>query len=139
MTPLRIIVIEDDAIIGLLLAETLNAMGHDVCAVEATEDAAVAAAARHKPDLLIVDVRLAQGSGISAMERIMRTGPVPHLFISGDELDGTVLHAELLRKPFREADLAASMARTIVMPSRPAPEPGRLHTSSTSGTGPAPK
>lgn len=122
MTPLRIVVIEDDAMIGWMLTETLAAMGHDVCAVEATEGAAVAAAARHRPDLLIVDMFLAEGSGISAMERITRAGPVPHLFMSGNDPHMAPLHAEVLRKPFREAGLAAAIGRATGKSGRPGPE-----------------
>lgn len=112
--------------IGWLLAETLTGMGHDVCAVEATEGAAVAAAARHRPDLLIVDVHLAEGSGISAMERITRAGPVPHLFISGHGPHTALLRGEVLRKPFREAGLAAAIGRALGTPGPPGPEPGPL-------------
>ena len=34
MKVLRILVVEDDAMIALLLAEMFAAMGHDVCAIE---------------------------------------------------------------------------------------------------------
>ena len=81
---LRVLVVEDDAIIGALLAEMLEGMGHDVCAVEATEADAVTAAARWRPDLMIVDVRLGEGSGVSAVDEIHRTGPIPHVFVSAD-------------------------------------------------------
>jgi len=44
MRALRVLVVEDNAIIGMLLAEVLAGMGHDVCAIEATEADAVTAA-----------------------------------------------------------------------------------------------
>lgn len=84
MTTLRVLVVEDDAVIGVLLAEMLEEMGHDVCAVEATEAEAVIAAARWHPDLMIVDVRLGEGSGVAAVDEIHRAGPVPHVFVSAD-------------------------------------------------------
>ena len=49
MKALRVLVIEDDALIAMLLAELLAGMGHDVCATAATEAEAVIAAARSKP------------------------------------------------------------------------------------------
>ena len=49
MTALRVLVVEDDALIGALLAEMLAGMGHDVCGIEATEAAAVSAEARCRP------------------------------------------------------------------------------------------
>ena len=43
MIALRVLVVEDDAMIGLLLlAEMLEEMGYDVCAVTATEEDACA-------------------------------------------------------------------------------------------------
>ena len=37
MRPLRILLVDDDAMIGTLLAELLDEMGHVVCGIEATE------------------------------------------------------------------------------------------------------
>jgi CheY-like chemotaxis protein len=41
MEALRVLVVEDEMLIGMLLGDTLGAMGYDVCAVEATETGAV--------------------------------------------------------------------------------------------------
>ncbi len=105
MTPLRVIVAEDDAVIGMLLAETLEGLGYDVCAVEATEAGAVAAAARCRPDLMIVDVHLASGTGPAAVRAITCAGPVPHVFVTGGGPQAVASGAVVLTKPFREADL----------------------------------
>jgi DNA-binding NtrC family response regulator len=115
MAALRILVIEDEAMIGVLLAEVLGDMGHDVCGVEATEADAVAAAARCSPDLMIVDVWLAEGNGISAVAEILRAGPMPHFFVSADIALARTLKpdAEVMQKPFRERDLAQAIDRAI--------------------------
>src|SRR5207237_960301 len=84
MKPLNVLVIEDDALISMLLTEVLKGMGHKVCATAATEAEAVSAAARCRPDLMIVDAGLGQGSGVAAVEEILRAGPIPFLFVSGD-------------------------------------------------------
>ena len=99
--------------IGTVLAETLAALGYAVCATEATETGAVAAAAQHKPDLVIVDVNLAEGSGIAAMKRITQAASVPHVFISGDRRWAAPPGAVLLAKPFREADLVRAIERVL--------------------------
>ena len=49
MTSLSVLVVEDDAMIGMLLADMLGEMGYNVCAIAATEDGAVADAARCHP------------------------------------------------------------------------------------------
>jgi two-component system, response regulator PdtaR len=41
MKALRILVVEDDALIAMLLAELLAGLGHNVCATAATEAHAV--------------------------------------------------------------------------------------------------
>lgn len=113
MKPLRILVVEDDAVMGMLLAELLVNMGHAVCGLAKTEAAAVATAARHRPDLMIVDMQLAEGTGVSAVEAIVRTGPIPHVFMSGRSLEPVNPDAVVLRKPFREPDLARAIARVL--------------------------
>lgn len=113
MTAACILLVEDDALIGPLLAETLAGLGYDVCALEATEGGAVAAAARHRPDLLIVDLMLAEGTGVGAVERITRAGPVPHVFISGQGMHTLVRSGVLLRKPFREAELVRAIGQAL--------------------------
>ena len=107
MKALRILVVEDDAMIAMLLADVFAGMGHDVCAIEATEAGAIAAAAQCKPDLMIVDARLGDGSGFTAVEEILRTGFVPHVFVSGDiaAVHALVPGAVAIQKPFNESDL----------------------------------
>lgn len=117
---MRVLVVEDDAMIGLLLAETLTGLGYEVCGIEATEAGAVAAAARLRPDLMIVDVNLAEGTGTAAMERITRAAPVPHLFMSGRTQQAAMPGEVLLSKPFREADLLRAIERALTPAVAPA-------------------
>jgi two-component system, response regulator PdtaR len=115
MKMLRVLVVEDNALIGMLLAEMLADMGHNVCAIEATETDAVTAAVEYRPDLTIVDEWLGDGSGVSAIEEICRAGPVPHLFVSGDISRVKALRpdAVVIQKPFREVDLAQGIQRAL--------------------------
>ncbi len=115
MTALRVLVVEDDAMIGVLLGEILEGMGYDVCGIEATEADAVTAAARCRPDLMIVDVQLGEGSGISAVDTIHRAGPVPHVFVTGDISRIRTLRpgSFAIQKPYREAELALVIQRAL--------------------------
>lgn len=117
INPLRIVLVENDTATAALIAETLEAMGHKVCAMTSTETAAVAAAAHYQPDLLIVDVNLDEGSGPAAVERILLTGRVPYIFMSGDPLIGMPLDSPpiTLRKPFRDHDLARAIRVAIAV------------------------
>lgn len=105
MPPLRIMIVEDDPVLSGLLAELLGAMGHSVCATEATEAGATEAAAASLPDLILVDVRLREGSGVAAMAAIARSCRVAHVYVTGAALspEGLAPGAVVLRKPFSEA------------------------------------
>ena len=111
----QILVVEDDSLIAMLLVETLAEMGHGVCAVEATEAGAVKAALRCRPDLIIVDAQLGDGSGVSAVDEILRTGFVPHLFISGDikKVLARRPGAVAIAKPFHESELVQAIQRAL--------------------------
>jgi CheY-like chemotaxis protein len=112
---LRVLVIEDNALIAMLYAELLAELGHIVCAIEATEADAVAAAACHKPDLMIVDAGLRDGSGIAAVTEILRSGFVPHLFVTGNAkaVQASRPGAVVLQKPFRDPELAQAVQRAL--------------------------
>ncbi len=114
MKSLRILVVEDDAMIGMLLTEMLSEMGHDVCGVEATETGAVAAASAHRPDLLIVDANLREGTGLAAVGRIVADrGAVPHVMMSGADIPTLRAGAATLRKPFLQGGLVRAIERAL--------------------------
>ena len=113
MTALRVLVVEDDAMIGMLLSEMLEDMGHEVCAVAATEAEAVADAARCKPGLLIVDQHLREGSGNAAVDRIFQNGVIPCIIVSGAPVHSNQPGMAVLQKPFLEADLVRAIRRVV--------------------------
>ncbi len=115
MKALRVLIIEDEAMIGLLLEELLSELGHEVCAIETTEAGGIAATALRQPDLIISDVRLHEGSGLDAVNTIMKSGFIPHVFISGEALSPDRFNpaAGILRKPFDEAQLVRAISRAI--------------------------
>ena len=115
MKALRALVVENDPMIGELLAETLDGLGHTVCAIERNVADAVAAASHWRPDLMIVDVGLGEAGGIAAVKEILRSGFVPHVFVAGDSLRGVPLGAEtiLIQKPFRVSDLERAIERAL--------------------------
>jgi CheY-like chemotaxis protein len=115
MKALRTLVVEDDAMIGGLLAETLEGLGHTVCAVESNLADMVAAASHWRPDLMIVDVGLGEASGIAAVKEILGSGFVPLVFVMGDALGSSSPGPDtiLIRKPFRVSDLDQAIQRAL--------------------------
>ncbi|MFN5759504.1 MAG: response regulator [Sphingomonadaceae bacterium] len=112
ISSLRIMIVEDDAIIALCLSELLTQIGGSVCAVSCTYDEAVADAARHYPDLILVDAGLTTGSGIEAIQEITRTGFVRHIYVTGDaaRVREQVPNAIIVQKPFSLACLKTAIA-----------------------------
>ncbi len=82
-TKARILIIEDESVIAMDLGDIVTALGHDVCAVAATARQAVAAAQDKRPDLVLADIQLADGSsGIDAVKEILENVDVPVIFIT---------------------------------------------------------
>jgi DNA-binding response OmpR family regulator len=109
MPALSVLVVEDDAMIAMLLAEMLEDMGYQVCGIAATEKDAVAVATRYKPGLMIVDEHLREGTGASAIEQILLIGSVPCVLISGAAVNWDRRGATVLRKPFSMNDLVRAI------------------------------
>ena len=55
---MRVVIAEDAALLREGLTRLLEDRGHEVCAAVADADALLAAAAEHKPDVAVVDVRM---------------------------------------------------------------------------------
>jgi len=103
---LRILIVENGTLIGKLLAELLREMGHDVWTVEADE---VSFANQFKPDLMIADGQAGDGRGVSVIEEILRTWPVPYLLMGGRKMPLQRPGAVWLQTPFREVDLVEAI------------------------------
>jgi len=121
MEALRVLIIEDNALIAAALSEMLADMGHGVCATAATEAEAVVAANRYKPDLMIVDAGLGGGSGVSAVKKILRAKPVAHVFVTGDprRVHARMAGNPVVCKPFHAAELAKAIQIALAAAAPP--------------------
>ena len=111
MTPLRILVAEDETIIRLDLRNVLESAGFEVCAEARDGEEAVALAASERPDLAVLDVKMPRLDGIEAARRILEERPIPIVMLTAygqEELVSRAVEAGVfgyLVKPFRETDL----------------------------------
>lgn len=114
----RILVIEDEAIIALDVADIVRNAGHEVVGIAATEKMAVELAKKHAPHLVLADIQLrGADSGISAVNEIMKTMTVPVIFVTGFPerlLTGKrVEPAFVISKPFDPDLLRAAIAQAL--------------------------
>ncbi|QRV01401.1 response regulator [Arcanobacterium phocisimile] len=67
----RALVVEDETLIRLDIVETLREAGFEVVAEGSNGEEAIELAAEHKPDLIVMDVKMPGLDGVSAAERIL--------------------------------------------------------------------
>lgn len=106
---LKVVIVEDDLLIADMVEETLTENGYDVCGIVTTVAAAVALIRMCKPDLAIVDVRLADGGlGTEIATQLGGLGKMGILYATGNRaqvvLSAANGHASIT-KPYRDTDL----------------------------------
>ncbi len=75
-TMYRIVVAEDETLIRMDLVEMLTESGYQVVAQATNGQEAITLAAEHKPDLIILDVKMPILDGLSAAEQLIGICPV---------------------------------------------------------------
>jgi two-component system, response regulator PdtaR len=87
----RVLVVEDDFLLADALSDMLTQMGLNVCGIAESADEAVAMASKHKPSLVLTDVRLnGDGDGVDVALEICRMRPCPIIFLTGSQEPATV-------------------------------------------------
>jgi DNA-directed RNA polymerase specialized sigma24 family protein len=121
-TKARVLIIEDETLIAMDLHDIVTRLGHEVVAAADTARKAVVAAARQKPDLILADIQLADGSsGIDAVSEILAGTSVPVIFITafpdrlltGERPEPTFL----ITKPYLEETVQAAVSQALFFES----------------------
>lgn len=121
--PGKVMVIEDETIIAMDLRGIVQAMGHGVTGVARTHDAAIRLARESRPDLILADIQLADGSsGINAVNELLADlGEIPVIFITafperlltGDRPEP----AFLISKPYSEEQVRSAVSQALFFAS----------------------
>lgn len=123
----RVMIIEDEPIIAMDLQSIVEDLGHEVTGIADTRSRAVALAGDTKPDLILADIQLADGSsGIDAVRDILPDLPVPVIFITayperlltGERPEPTFL----ITKPFKRSAVEAAISQALFFNSAAAIE-----------------
>ena len=106
------LIIEDQFLISSLVEELLRDLGYESVEVACSERAAIQAANDRCPDLITADNRLADGSGIKAVQEICHERVIPVVFIVGDSEDvvEAIPEAVVVNKPFLCDELTIAVA-----------------------------
>jgi CheY-like chemotaxis protein len=107
----HVLIIEDEVLIALDLQEMLAAAGATSFSFAETEGEALEAARVHRPDVIMSDVMLREGTGPNAVEAIQdEMGPLPVIFITAtpESCSPCEPSALVLGKPIMNAAVRAA-------------------------------
>lgn len=110
---LKVLIAEDELMIADLLEQFLTEQGFEVCGIARTVDEAVALGEQHKPDLAILDVRLAKGGYGQEIARRLKVGsPLGVLYATGEGHKNTLGRSDdeaVIAKPYRMEAVARAL------------------------------
>ena len=121
----KILIIEDEPVIALDVAETVTSLGHNVVGMAARASEAVRLAKKTPPGLVLADIQLEDGSsGISAVQEILKSIDVPVIFVTAFPerlLTGEMLEpAFVVTKPFDATTLKVAISQALFCAQPPA-------------------
>lgn len=128
---MNVLVVEDEAIVAMEIEQILAGAGYTIVGIADHQREAIAIAKASRPDMALVDVRLADGeSGVDVAAALQHLG-VPAMFVTGTcpRADGAGIALACLHKPFSERGLLDSVAvlRALIAGQTPTGLPPTLH------------
>ncbi|HDP98422.1 MAG TPA: PAS domain S-box protein [bacterium] len=116
----RILVVEDDNIIGMEIRDRVENLGYEVSELLSYGEHAIAKVSAIMPDLILMDIRLKGDiDGIDAAETIRKKYDIPVVYLTAYADDNTLKRAKITEpfgyvlKPFEERDLASTIEMAI--------------------------
>ena len=111
-----ILVVEDERVVARDIEESLVRMGYDVVGLAASSSECLAHAEEHRPDLVLMDIRIEGAVDGIETARILRSRfDVPVIFLTAYADDQTVARAKetealgYILKPFRAGELKSAV------------------------------
>lgn len=114
----RVLIIEDDPLIAMDIAQIVREMGHTVCGTAARKDEALAVARETRPGLVLADIQLKDGdTGVETVQELLKSVTVPVVFVTGfpeklltgDRIEPTFL----VTKPFDPETLKTAIGQAL--------------------------
>ena len=114
----RVLVVEDEYLVALLVEDMLQTLGYDVAEIAPNLVAATTAAEAGEFDVAILDVNL-NGAMSNPVAEILMRRRIPFIFATGYGKAGphdTYAGAPSLQKPFEESDLSRALHQVMRRP-----------------------
>jgi CheY-like chemotaxis protein/DNA-directed RNA polymerase specialized sigma24 family protein len=127
LEPAAILIIEDEPLTAAHLKDLVTGAGHHVTGIAKTHTEAVRLVHEKRPDLILSDIQLADGSsGVEAVNEILGDLAVPVIFVTGHPemmLTGTKPEpAFLIAKPFTARTVKAVIGQALFFEVRSRPK-----------------
>jgi DNA-binding response OmpR family regulator len=115
LTGLRVLVVEDEGLIGLLVEDFLNGFGCRIVGVVGSTTDALELIHSAPIDVAVIDLKL-DGEMAYPLADALTAARVPFVFATGvlaDEIDGGYAHVPVVGKPFEEGELRGALLEAI--------------------------
>lgn len=120
MIKTKILVVEDEIIIAMEIADRLKSMGYDVLRIVANGEMAIKTTKSENPDLILMDIMI-QGDmdGIETATKIHTFSDVPVIYLTANADESTLERAKVsdafgyLIKPFEEKELNTTIEMAL--------------------------
>ncbi len=116
----KILIVEDEIIIAMEIADRLGSMGYEVLRIVANGKDAINVALQEKPNLILMDIMI-QGDmdGIETATKIRNVSDIPVIYLTANADEATLQRAKVsdafgyLIKPFEERELGTTIEMAL--------------------------
>lgn len=119
-TPIKILIVEDDMIIGAKVSMQLTLLGYEVTGIIPRGEEAIMHVEENQPDIVLLDINL-KGTldGIETAQAMQKNADVPIIYVTANSDEATFNRAKATRpyafiaKPIKNIDLQRAIELTI--------------------------
>lgn len=119
-TLIKILVVEDEMIIGAKISMQLTSLGYEVTGILPRGEEAIIHVEENKPDIVLLDINLkGKLDGIETALRLQKLADIPVIFLTANSDEATFNRAKVskpyafISKPYKQLDLQRAIELTI--------------------------
>lgn len=119
-SPAKILIVEDEMIIGANISLQLSKLGYEVTGIESRGEDAILHVKNNRPDIVLMDIQLkGRMDGIETVLRLQQEFDMPVIYLTANADDENFERAKstkpyaFISKPFKKLDLQHAIELTI--------------------------